>query len=272
MPQVINAKIIENRTITNGNTITMKAVFKSEKIANEAMPGQFVNVSVTSNKNLLDPILKRPISIHDINKNEGTFSVIYTVVGKGTDLLSKACVGEKLQIVGPLGRGFDILKGKEVSHVIIGGGCGVAPLYFLAKEILKTSNKVSVFSGFSTDKAIFCKDFYYNILEQKISTDDGTYGESGFVTKLLKDYLKTSLNLKNTVIYTCGPTLMMKAVYNICKDFGIKNCQVSLENVMACGVGVCTGCVTKIKSFGKEFEYKRVCKDGPVFNGDDLLW
>lgn len=272
MPRVINAKIIENVPITCGDITTMKLILYVDDIVYEIKSGQFINISVSTSKDLLDPILKRPISIHDINIQDKTITVIYNVVGKGTRLLSAANPDSEIEIVIPLGNGFNIINNTNTTHLLVGGGCGVAPLYLLNKELQKITNDVIIMSGFSNEKMVFSRDMYSNNTKQNISTDDGTYGNKGFVTEMADKYLSDSDKSKDIIIYACGPTIMMKSLYEISKKYPhVKQVQLSLENIMACGVGVCTGCVVKIKN-KDNFIYKRVCKDGPVFLGEDLIW
>ena len=211
-------------------------------------PGQFVNIK-------LDGLyLRRPISVNDVVGNQLT--IIYKVVGKGTELMSKMKEGS-LDILTGLGNGYDIsLSGDK--PLLIGGGVGVPPLYMLAKELIKLGKKPIVILGFNTKDEIFYeKEFASLGAKVYVTTVDGSYGEKGFVTDVIK-------NLNDyTYFYTCGPEPMLKAIYNTATTEG----QFSFEERMGCGFGACMGCSCKT-IYGN----KRICKDGPVLKKEEILW
>ena len=211
-------------------------------------PGQFVNIK-------LDGLfLRRPISVNDVVGNQLT--IIYKVVGKGTELMSKMKEGS-LDILTGLGNGYDVsLSGDKA--LLIGGGVGVPPLYMLAKELIKAGKKPTVILGFNTKDEIFYENEFASLgAKVYVTTVDGSYGEKGFVTDLIKklnDY---------TYFYTCGPEPMLKAIYNTATTEG----QFSFEERMGCGFGACMGCSCKT-IYGN----KRICKDGPVLKKEEILW
>ena len=237
----------------------------SKNIPKNAKPGQFVQIQISDSHK---PLLRRPFSIHKINKDG--FTVIYHIVGKGSKMLSeisvRAPIGSEplLDIIGPLGNGFTVNKGKIA--VLIAGGCGSAPLYCLEEELKKKDIESHLFMGATTQNLLLCgADFTKMGTKLYISTDDGSCGEKCTVSALYSSYIQT-LNPEKCVIYTCGPKAMMKAVSEIAEKHNIP-CQVTLEEYMACGIGACLGCVVETTTGNK-----RVCKDGPVFDSKKIIW
>ena len=232
---------------------------KSEKMSNEALCGQFLEIRVNDD---IEPFLRRPISIHKIDKENQILEFIFQVKGKGTEILSHKNVGDKISIMGPLGKGhFEFENYKKIA--IIGGGIGVFPLYELAKQA-KENAEVTTYLGFRSKDFVILENEFSGVSNKLvITTDDGSYKENGFAINYLKEDCKTE---KPDCIYACGPLPMLKAV----RDFAIENnipAQVSLEERMGCGIGICLGCAVKDKhSEG----YKHVCKDGPVFYVNDV--
>lgn len=253
----IRAKILSNEKIGHAY---YKMAIDASHIAKTAKPGQFVQIKCSDSP---EPLLRRPLSIHK------RVEVLYEVVGKGTEILSKKQKGEYLDILGPLGNGFSLPEASslEPRAIIIAGGIGAAPLVFLAEELKKKNVKTVVLIGAKTKKLILCeKDFKKFTSEVYVSTDDGTYGSKGFVSRLFHNILKTTERGFETIVYVCGPHGMLKCIADICRERNFE-CQVSLEEKMACGIGVCLGCVVKTKSGNK-----LACKDGPVFNANGLIW
>ncbi len=242
----------------------LKLVLSCPKIAGSAKPGQFVEIGC-GNYNF--PLLKRPISIYNVNGNLIEF--IYYVVGKGTDLLSQKEPGDTLDIVGPLGNGFSV--GNCENHILVGGGYGAPPMYYLAKELLKCRKRIIVCLGSKTKDLILCKDEFMALgVPLCLATDDGSVGKKAFVTDIVKSVLDA--NQGKSYIYACGPTPMMENLYKVCKDYeNVDSVQCAMEHIMACGVGVCNGCVIKVKENDREI-YKRVCTEGPVFEGAKVVW
>ncbi len=252
----IKTKIITNRRL-KANYWHLE--FESGLIARSARPGQFVNIRVND---LLEPLLRRPLSIHGVKG--ARVKVIYEVLGKGTQALSQRKSGEFLDIIGPLGNGFDYpsaakSKGK---YILVAGGMGVAPLLFLAEK-LKTLKPLVLIGARAKELIICTPEFKALGAEIKLATDDGSAGFNGRVTQLLEIELKQT---RAAVIFACGPHPMLKAAAQIAASSQLP-AQLSLEAHMACGIGACLGCVVSTKD-----GYKSVCKDGPVFSGQDLIW
>lgn len=234
----------------------------SEYIAKCAKPGQFVNIKCCEGTNA---ILRRPISICDVNREKNHVSLVYQKRGTGTEFLSKKRAGDTLDIIGPLGKGFDICDNNK-SMAVIGGGIGIFPLLFLLKE--SSSLNKSAFIGFrNKDYAVLVDEYKKNVSNLFISTDDGSLGYKGVVTRLFQE---TLISEKYDIIYSCGPEKMMKRVAQLAIDAKIP-CQLSLEQRMGCGIGACLACAVKIKT-DETWQYKRVCKDGPVFLAEEVIF
>ena len=211
------------------------------------VPGQFVNVRLPGF------YLRRPISVCD--RAPGRLTLVYKVVGSGTDALAKRLPGETLDLLIPLGNGYDLTKAGE-RPLLVGGGVGVPPLYLLAKELRAAGKGVRVVLGFNTKNEIFNEDRFLALgCGVTVATADGTSGVKGFVTDALpEDY---------SYFYACGPVPMLRALCEKAKTEG----ELSLEERMGCGFGACMGCTHQTKSGPK-----RVCKEGPVFSKEELLW
>ena len=235
--------IIENKLIAR-NTYQMK--LKGEDLS-RIRPGQFVNVKLEGF------FLRRPISVCNVEGD--VLTLIYKKVGSGTKVLSEMKEG-KLNVLCGLGNGYDLSMSGD-KPLLIGGGVGVPPLYFLARGLRKEGKKITVILGFNTKDEIFMKEDFEQLgCQVIITTVDGSEGYKGFVTDVLED-------LDYSYFYTCGPLPMLKAVYAKTKSEG----QFSLEERMGCGFGACMGCTIKVKG-----GYKRVCKEGPVFVKEELPW
>ena len=211
-------------------------------------PGQFINIKLDGF------FLCFPISVCDFN--EKTITIIYKVVGNGTEFMAELNSGDKLDVLVGLGNGFDTTKSGD-SPVLIGGGVGVPPMYNLYKKLVNEGKKVSVILGFNTKTEIFYEDKFKDLgAKVYVTTADGTYGTKGFVTDVLKD-------LEYSYFYTCGPLPMFKAIESIVKTSG----QYSFEERMGCGFGACMGCSCKTK-----YKNIRICKDGPVLEREVIVW
>ena len=209
--------------------------------------GQFVNIQ-------LDGLfLRRPISVCDYDAE--TLTIIYKVVGKGTEAMAGMKSGEKLDILTGLGNGYDLTLSGE-NPVLLGGGVGVPPMYNLAKKLICEGKKVSVILGFNTESEIFYENEFKALgCDVTVTTVDGSYGVKGFVTDALPE--------NYSYFYTCGPEPMLKAVYKATTTSG----QMSFEERMGCGFGACMGCSCKTIT-----GYKRICKEGPVMKKEEILW
>lgn len=225
-------------------------------------PGQFVHVKVSEG---IDPLLRRPLSIANIEHEKDQFTLIYRKQGRGTAILAKKNPGDKLDILGPLGHGFpveEVEKGKTA--LLVGGGIGVPPLYELSKCLREQGVKVIHVLGFQTKEAIFYEEAFTELGETFIATEDGTYGVKGFVTDVILNE-----KIKFDCLYSCGPTPMLKALKN---SYGEdKKVYLSLEERMACGIGACFACVCHTSEDPNGSSYKKVCSDGPVFAAEEVL-
>ena len=210
--------------------------------------GQFINIKIDG------MYLRRPISVCDCE--DGVITIIYKVVGKGTEAMSDMKEGTKLDILTDLGNGYDLSKSGD-KPLLLGGGVGVPPLYLLAKKLIADGKNVSVILGFNTKDEVFYEDEFKAIgANVTITTVDGSYGIKGFVTDAMSE-------MDYTYFYTCGPEPMLKAIYKTAKTSG----QMSFEERMGCGFGACMGCSCKTIT-----GYQRICKDGPVLEKQEILW
>ncbi|MFH1061470.1 MAG: dihydroorotate dehydrogenase electron transfer subunit [Candidatus Omnitrophota bacterium] len=245
------------------------------------VPGHFVHIRLIGTN---DPLLRRPLSVNRIvehkvkNKTIKNIGMVYKIVGKGTNLLKEMAVGEQVDVLGPLGNGFNLacLKPKQ-PIIFVSGGMGIAPLLFLAQtlSLKKTKKQIMAFVGMDTKKQLICQDDLKKLgCALKISTDDGSCGFQGYVSELLETYLaKTSPKQLKPYIYACGPKPMLKALGIVAKKFDLSG-QVSLDEMMGCGIGACLGCVIKTRDpkNPEQAVYKRICKDGPVFDINEIIW
>ncbi len=248
---IAHAKVIGQRILNN--TIKLIDVYSPE-IAAAAVPGQFVNVKVCKNT---APLLRRPLGIAGVNKEQGVFTMIYRIIGEGTHILADVCSGDVLDIVGPLGHGFDLQPQKKL---LVGGGLGLAPLLFLAEET--GAESCDVLMGGRNSEELFWSDLYSGLCGGiYLTSDDGSIGSKGTVMALLPELLRRGIY---DCVYVCGPIPMMKAVAAACSSAGV-SCEVSLEKYMACGIGACLSCACS--GVGKRL---KVCQDGPVFKAEEV--
>ena len=254
------AKRIENLNIVGKKNLT-DDLFILELSGNEEFPeikpGQFVEVKIDGTNEIF---LRRPFSIHDIDYERKILKLLIQVAGKGTAALSKLKVNDSLNLIYPLGNSFG-LPGKNQKVLLAGGGCGVAPLLFLGKYLKLNGYSPDVLLGFRNSSRIIEYDEYKKIGKVFLTTEDGSYGEKGFLVNhsVLSEF-------KYDKIYCCGPDPMMRAVARYCSKKDI-DCEVSLENLMACGIGACLCCIVNTTKGNL-----CTCIDGPVFNIKDLKW
>lgn len=261
MPKQVFAKLVKKEKLLDG---LYKFSLETKEIVDIAKPGNFIEIRINEN---LDPFLRRPISIYNIEKEKGIIEIIFQVKGKGTELLSKKQEGDFIDIIGPLGNGvFKFETHKNI--VVIGGGIGIFPLYELTKEAKELNLNIDTYIGFRNKELVVLeKEFENTSNNLTITTDDGSYKNKGFAIDYLKENLKTK---KVDCIYTCGPLPMIKAVKALAEENNIE-CQISLEEKMGCGLGVCLGCAVKTAKSSKEDpQYVHVCKDGPVFESKSV--
>lgn len=271
-------KVLANRAVAPNHFVLE---FESPRIAAAARPGQFVQI-LCSDSN--DPLLPRPFSFLGTSKR--SVSLLYHVVGKGTKLLSLLRAGERVRVTGPLGNGFSIPK-KGTTVALVGGGVGIPPLAHLAAELrtlsgarkstLRTGSgkpEVHAFLGARTKDYLLCRaEFKAAGALVHEATDDGSKGKKGFVTEILLEFLKKEK--KKPVIYACGPTPMLKAVSAIAVRERIE-CEVAVEEPMACGFGACLGCAIEVVngegSTSTKHRFAMACVEGPVFRAADIVW
>ena len=254
------AKRIEDLIIKENRSLS-KDVFVLELTANnylpELKPGQFVQAKVEGSP---ETFLRRPLSVHDVDYEKNTIKLLVQVAGKGTETLSKLKTGEVLNLIYPLGNSFT-LPGENERILLAGGGCGVAPLLYLGKYLKSKGYKPEILLGFRNSDRIIEYDEYLGVGPVYLTTEDGSKGEKGYITDhaVLKDSHFDR-------ICCCGPQAMMKAIGRYCRKNNI-TCEVSLEHLMACGIGVCLCCVVDtIKG------HLCTCIDGPIFNIKELKW
>ena len=226
-------------------------------IASQSQPGQFVMVRCGEKEEYQ---LRRPLSIH---QREGSqIALLFSVVGKGTQWLSQRQPGDRLDLLGPLGNGFNVNPGSK-NLLLVAGGIGIAPLYFLADEAIKQGKEVTLLVGATTATQLYPSKLLPKV-KLVTTTEDGTAGEKGMITDILPDYINWA-----DQIFACGPLPMYRNMannYPQLKKSG-KSTQISLEVRMGCGLGVCYGCTVKTRK-----GLKQVCQDGPIFELDDVLW
>jgi dihydroorotate dehydrogenase electron transfer subunit len=277
----VDAKIISHTKIAK---IYYLLRLEVPSLFKQAQPGQFVHLKIN---NTDYPLLRRPFSIYRstlVNKR-CYIDILYEIKGQGTQLLSQRVAGESLNIIGPLGKGFDYeAQNKQGKiNIIIAGGMGIAPLNFLAEKLNKSKNIVLI--GSATASKILCEEELKKLgCEVKIATEDGSRGFRGKVTDLFQKILSSdfclpakalvaghlparqSISGGSSVLYACGPKAMLTMLAKICLIRKIP-LQVSLEEFMGCGIGACLGCTIQTK-----YGFKRVCSDGPVFKAEDIVW
>jgi dihydroorotate dehydrogenase electron transfer subunit len=247
-----------------------EAIFKltlsSPLFLKRAKPGNFVHIKVSPHSY---PLLRRAFSLHYVDIQKGNFDILFKVVGKGTKILSEKSFGDTLDLLGPIGNSFSPpTKGEKV--MLVAGGLGIAPLWFLFTDLIKKIDKEKLIflSGAKTKKELlYCeklKELRTNLI---LTTDDGSFGTKGLVTEVfLQEIQKRKNELRKLMVYSCGPPEMLKRMSEMSKEYDL-SCQISLEGSMACGVGACWGCVVKLENEG----YKRVCVDGPVFDAREVV-
>ncbi len=232
-------------------------------IAQHAQPGQFIHVLISNGTGLL---LRRPFTIYTVDGRHIT--MLYQIIGEGTQCLSELPSGASIQVLGPLGNTFDIADNPAI---LVGGGAGIASLMLLAVSLRTQGIKtLGLIGAQHSDRLLSVDDLEAIGVSVHIATDDGSVGHHGFVTDILTDILDKN-GLKNPTIYACGPHGMLAAVSQITSKFGVRT-QVAMENRMGCAMGVCLGCVCPVRIRENRVEYQRVCTEGPVFNATEIAW
>jgi dihydroorotate dehydrogenase electron transfer subunit len=240
-----------------------RLVVRAPKITPLIQPGQFAHVHVPS---LKDALLRRPFSIFQVQ--DDAFSILYKTVGKGTDALARMGPGEELSVIAPLGHGFTMPKRGGEIPLLVAGGYGMAAMYLLAQ---RSPQKGIVFVGGRRRVDILCeKEFQALGWDVRVTTEDGSHGKKGLVTDLLLAELKRKAKAAHRKVFACGPTGMLKAVGKIADEFKVP-AELSMDEHMCCGVGVCLTCVIPLKT-GESWEYQRTCTEGPVFDSRQIVW
>lgn len=258
-------EILEHREVAPGH---WELVLPRIGALAKAVPGQFVTL-LPRDRKALDPLLRRPFSIYRVDGVR--WSVLYRVVGRGTSQLAGLRPGEMIDCFGPLGRGFsfdDLREGAPVA--LIGGGVGVPPLFFLSQCLLRAKIVPEVYVGFASSTQVVAVDEWQaSGIAAQVATDDGSIGFRGFVTEMAAERLARG-DIRR--IFACGPRPMLKAVARLALEHGVE-CQVAMEEWMACGIGVCLSCVLRVgdeeRPGGK---WARVCREGPVFDSRKVVW
>ena len=252
MKQVV-AKVLSNQAVMPDVYLMW---LESSVIARQSQPGQFLMVTCGE-----ETILRRPISVHSVEGDK--LALLFMTVGKGTEWLSHLQAGDSLDILGPLGKGFNLsLEAKEI--LLIAGGIGIAPLRFLIEKMKNSRQHITLLSGAATARKLYPKELLPPEVSLVVATEDGTAGHKGLVTELIPGFVSTADH-----VFVCGPMPMLKYIGERQGRLGLTGKQVylSLEMRMACGVGVCYGCTIRTKG-----GLKQVCKDGPVFLLDEIIW
>jgi len=259
--EAVWAEVVSNTMITEG---FYNMELDCPAVAALAKPGQFIMLRPCEG---MDPLLGRPFGFEAIMSKEGRFCIIYKVVGKTTSAMSRLLPGVKVSVLGPLGNGFTIPEGAK-KVLIASGGVGIAPLLPLARALLKQSIKLKFLLGATVGRTLLAYQELMDLgADVMIVSVDGTRGVQGMVTDFSAQEI---LSNRFDCVYTCGPRIMMEKIAKQAQEAGIP-CQVSLEEKMGCGYGVCMGCVCKTKEKDVE-KMERVCCEGPVFDGSKVVW
>lgn len=248
---VVEAKVVSQKLF---NSTIKQIVVYAPELAAQAVPGQFVNVKVSKQT---APLLRRPFGVAGVDRENGTITMIYRIIGEATKILSECEPGDMLDIIGPLGNGFDMNSERPL---IVGGGLGLAPLLYLTEAF--GSGKAEILMGGRNAEELCWAEHYEKLAAAiHLTSDDGSVGVQGTVMALLPELLASG---KFDCVYVCGPVPMMKAVSEAALAAGVK-CQVSLEKYMACGLGACLSC--SCAGIGKRL---KICTDGPVFWAEEV--
>jgi len=238
-----------------------RLVVRAPQIAPFVQPGQFAHIRILP---LKDALLRRPFSIYQVNGE--TFSILFKAVGRGTEILSRMKPGDELSVIVPLGHGFTLPKPEGETPLLVAGGYGMAALYLLAQ---RAPQKGVAFVGGKRRVDILCENEFRELgWDVRVTTEDGSVGEKGLVTQPLQAELKRDTARRK--LFACGPTAMLKAVGKIAEEFNVP-AELSMDEHMCCGVGVCLTCVIPVKT-DDGWEYQRSCTEGPVFDSRQVVW
>ncbi|PEB36067.1 dihydroorotate dehydrogenase electron transfer subunit [Bacillus cereus] len=218
-------------------------------------PGQFVHIKVAEG---IAPLLRRPISICNVDQEKNEFTMLYRAEGQGTKTLATRKQGEMVDVLGPLGHGFPVEEAEAgQTALLVGGGIGVPPLYELSQRLVAKGVRVIHILGFQTKDVVFYEEKFAELGDMYVATVDGTHGTKGFVTDVIDNY-----GIDFDILYSCGPLAMLRALEGRHKE---KKAYISLEERMGCGIGACFACVCHLQEDPSGHSYKKVCSDGPVF-------
>lgn len=250
--------IIRQEEIASG---IYELTLKGKLVSRMQEPGQFVHIRVSDS---LEPLLRRPISICQVDSANLQFTMIYRAEGRGTKLLAGKKAGDQVDVLGPLGHGFPLSEAAAgETALLVGGGIGVPPLYELSKRLKDKGVKVIHVLGFQSSETAFYREEFKELGETYIATVDGSEGTKGFVTDCIGQEVEDF-----DILYTCGPTPMLKALETA---YSHKKVYLSLEERMGCGIGACFACVCKTKESKPGYDYRKVCSDGPVFRAGEVI-
>ncbi|MFC4320245.1 dihydroorotate dehydrogenase electron transfer subunit [Litchfieldia salsa] len=253
-----NMVVVSQRGIAEN---IFELILEGELVKEIKEPGQFVHLKVSGST---DPLLRRPISIANVDKINNQFTMIYRSEGLGTRVLSSKLPGDLVDVLGPLGNGFPLAATESgETALLVGGGIGVPPLYELSQQLVANGVKVIHVLGFQTSSAVFYQEKFEKLGDTYVATVDGSCGEKGFVTDVIKKQ-----GIIFDTLYSCGPTPMLKALEASYHD---RNAYISLEERMGCGIGACFACVCHTAEDPTGFSYKKVCSDGPVFKVGEVV-
>jgi dihydroorotate dehydrogenase electron transfer subunit len=266
-PRDFEARVLRNEPVGSYFRLTLE---DADGALASALPGQFISLKVRSG---VAPLLRRPFSIARLIPGKGKarqVEVLYAVLKEGTQLLSQKTPGETVGVLGPLGKPFPHLD-KRHPAILVGGGVGIAPMVFLAEYLTRKKVPVAVFLGAKTAEDLLDLKVFRSLrVPLSISTDDGTAGQKGFVTERLEEYLASGQARPGSIIHSCGPRPMFKAVSKVAERHGIK-AYLSWEERMACGLGICLTCACPVKD-GEGVKMERTCVEGPAFESSRVAW
>ncbi|WP_242222043.1 dihydroorotate oxidase B electron transfer subunit [Bacillus cereus group sp. BfR-BA-01380] len=248
----------QNMIVVNQKEIAKniyELVLQGDLVEHMNEPGQFVHIKVAEGST---PLLRRPISICNVDQEKNEFTMLYRAEGQGTKTLAKKKQGELVDVLGPLGHGFPVEEAEAgQTALLVGGGIGVPPLYELSQRLVAKGVRVIHILGFQTKDVVFYEEKFAELGDTYVATVDGTHGTKGFVTDVIDAY-----GIDFDILYSCGPLAMLRALEGRYKE---KKAYISLEERMGCGIGACFACVCHLQEDPTGYSYKKVCSDGPVF-------
>ena len=261
----MTSEVIENEEVSAG---IFRLTLAADSFPETAAPGQFIMVRTSDG---VDPLLRRAFSIHDLMDRR--IRILYKVVGRGTGWLARRKKRDRIDLIGPLGTGFSVPKTVKTAW-LVAGGIGVAPFQMLIRILRSKHIDTTLFFGAGTgNELVGLRDFEEQGIPQVLATEDGSAGEQGMIVEVFRKRIQLALGLpgkakidRSCRVYACGPQPMLLAVARLCRDSGVQG-EVSMESEMGCGIGTCMGCVVRTSR-----GYERVCREGPVFPADSILW